>query len=104
MIHIADFNNVVFSLNQKKLILVKFYSGRVDNHKDLDITLENLAYDYSKLPMFAVDVDKDPSLIDRYTGDNLPMAIVFRNGTPCGSFSENAARDDLRAFLEEVAR
>ena len=103
MIHITDFNTAVLHLNQKKLILVKFYSGHVDNCGDLDITLESLEYDYPRVLMFAIDVDKDLSLIDRYTGNDLPMAVVFKNGAPSGSISGNATRDDLRALLEDVA-
>jgi thioredoxin-like negative regulator of GroEL len=67
-------DNIDKEINQEGMILVKFISDDKKS-RDLSFVLDKL-----KLPVYTVDVDREPDLKEDYDIGLIPTTLVFVNG------------------------
>ena len=90
------------TINQDKLILVKFGATWCPPCRDVDRELTNLA---DQLPadveVLKIDVDENPELAQRYDISSIPKLLLVRNGETLAEEIGYMSGDKIQSWIDE---
>lgn len=68
------------SLKEEHLCFLLFYINDSDICNEMKRNLEYLRRSTNNIPIYKIDVDKYPELIDKYNISGVPNIVIFRDG------------------------
>ncbi len=93
------------TINQDKLILVKFGATWCPPCRDIDRELTNLA---GQLPadveVLKIDVEENPELAKRYDISGIPKMLLVRNGEILAEEIGYMSGDKIQSWIDEYRR
>lgn len=92
-------------LQAKDPIALDFYQASCAPCRALEPRLERAVRSYAgRIPVYRVDVDRDPGVAERFTVMNLPTILFLREGREVERLDGLITQDDLRGAFERYAR
>lgn len=68
------------SLNKKAFCFVLFYSDGLDICNEMRSTMERFRTNTDNIPIYKINADKYPRLVDKYNVSGVPNILLFRDG------------------------
>lgn len=96
----ASFNDDV--LNSDQPVLVDFWAEWCAPCRNIAPILDEIAEEYDgKLKVVKVDIDSNTVTPSKFGIRSIPSLLIFKNGENVNSMVGSAAKEKLKAFIDE---
>lgn len=93
------------ALQARGPVVLDFYQATCPPCRALEPRLERIAGDYAgRVAVYRVDVDQDPTAVERFRVNSLPTVLVLRDGREAERLDGLVTEEQLREAFERVAR
>jgi len=89
------------TINSNVPVLVKFYMPSCSPCKLLEPTIEKLSQTTVGIAFFAVNVDQNPEIAQKYQLKSVPALILFLNGIVLAQMNGVQNEEQIQTFLDK---
>ncbi len=96
----VDFNKDIIENN--KLVIIDFFATWCMPCKMLAPIFEDVSNKYSDLDFFKIDIDQNPTLVQKFNIDSVPTIIFIKNGKVINQEIGVRSESELSKIIDEL--